>query len=782
MSRRRYSFLLSFNCSCGIGLSFLLFLFVLSGCSDPLDEKNAEATNAKNMVFTTSIVKPFSTTRGTPLADPTKLTSMGVFGYHTGFSSWEEVGSNTAPNKMNHQKWTQDSPNVWSTNEPVSWGSGISIAEKFTFWAYAPYATASNGLTVNGPVNGKGFPTLTYAVPTNLLEQPDLMVATAKNIHPTKANVNLAYKHALTCIAFKAKGSGQKITSVKVVGVSGAGTLSVDPSGTINWSNLSVPSTINYTAGLNAPEITTGTSLVDILQADGYLMMIPQTLTADAKLLVTVDEQEYTFKLNTQSVTTWAPGQLITYNIDADKCKINVITDWRDKSLSNSYIINPSTEKDLVYKIPVRRVNEFFNAPGNIYLSNSTAYSIEANDYWNVKLGWSSLSTLTLGSPGNTGIYISKKSGRGPDDYFEITVPKGMATTNRGNFIVNFYSDSSTAGNFAWSFHFWVTDYNPYADASAVENASDDNLPWVWDLDSGNGSLFRLGASSGLYGSKRCMDRPLGYVEGQPALYYQFGRKDPFPSPGGTSRLLTNSYFGSGATININYTMRFDYGGKETYTGPSFITGIPTTFYNGGIYYKSYPAIVGYSYTYFIWYKTLNWTGQFISGDYVWNDPQALQGSGRKSIFDPSPSGFKLPEKELYSALTGTLTYSSSLGGYEYKRNSDTQTRGLLLKYRGCLSPSKNLNLHIQTYNATTRVWEYNNTNYEQYARVVNYESNKFYYWTSTPNKTGVDDSYQSTTGASTQGNSWSIKTSPLTTFLSPIERVYGCEVLCVEE
>ena len=669
-----FCFLFSFSLAFGLAVALA---FLLTGCSDPLqeDDSESEGVNRTAIEFTTSVPPlttgrgaPMGSTRGTPITSPTALTSMGVFCYHTGFSSWATVGTNTAPNKMNHLQFTQNTPNVWSTASPVSWGADVSIAEKFTFWAYAPYATGTgasgNGLTLNAPAGGKGFPTLTYTVPTDITKQPDLMVATSKDIHPTTGKVPLAYKHALTCIAFKAKGSGQKITGVKVKGVAASGTLSVDAAGNPVWGSLSNPGTIEYTAGLNAAEITTGATLVDILNADGYLMMIPQTLTANAELIVTMDGEEYTFKLHTQDINTWTAGQLLTYGIDADAIDVGVITDYTQKSTtSNCYIINPSTEETLVYKIPVKRLNEFWASPGNVYGENNTAYSLEAGDAWSVSLLWATSSALVKTGTPTDAISISKASGIGPDDHFELTVPAGMATSNRGNFTVSIYVNS----RIVWNWHFWVTDYNPYSKGTAVSVATEDNEPWVWEVDGGR--LLRFSKSTDLlYKGKRFMDRAVGYIEGEMPMLYQYGRMNPFPNP------LKD---GVNHTFNLSYLYRYTssvsitkpYIGVSRPASVATAIGQPTYLYSTNGYqddpWSSDQTPIG----------PFDWcyTASSLKKNIYWNDPAAVLGTGKKSLFDPSPYGFRVPERGAFYSLSkvGNSTYNSTTNLFYTTRSSD---------------------------------------------------------------------------------------------------------------
>ena len=255
------------------------------------------------------------TSRGMPLGAASELTSMGVFCYHTQGQAWAAVAGSAAANRMNNTAWTQ-SEGTWTSNATVAWEPTDGYNDNFSFFGYTPRGTADNGITVSSTT---GTPKLTYTVPAIIGNQPDLMVASAKDVKPTSSAVNMAYKHALTCVAFKGIGAGETISAIKVKGVKTTGTLSLDASSGITWTNLGGELSTEFSAGLSNPGgvVTDGTA-TGVLAADGYLMMIPQTLTADAKVVVTINNTDYTFALQTAEVSAWAAGQRVTYTINTD--------------------------------------------------------------------------------------------------------------------------------------------------------------------------------------------------------------------------------------------------------------------------------------------------------------------------------------------------------------------------------------------------------------------------------------------------------------------------------
>lgn len=651
----------------------IVSLVLFNACQSHDSSFNETLDATKTIQFSTSINQ--MVTRGTPITATSQLTNMGVSCYHTGYDSWGTTEAIVTSKKQNWE-WTQ-SGSTWSSSETLNWGNGVAIGERFTFFGYTPLPTAANGITVTS--NTVGAPSLNYTVPTTIADQPDLMIAMAKDIHPTPGKVNLAYKHALTCLAFKALGDGQTITAVKVKGVSVSGTLNWDSSGNPVWSNLGPKTTSIYSAGLKSPSVTTTTTPTDILSTNGYLMMIPQTLGPDAKLIVTINGVNKEFNLSAQTATTWTAGQQLTYTINT---RNEILYDYTNLESSNCYIVNVKADKDLIYRIPIRRVNEFWNAPNNRYGSNDATNVIGENDVWTVGVLWFSNETIyvLIDPHGQSSIRLTKATGIGPDDYFEFKVPKYTQTYEilKGNFVLGL-SKGTTAprlpstgsnpsgkiGKILWSWHFWVTEYEPYGTPTALQNATNDGQTWAWGVTGGtlhkfqdfstssSNNNFTNGISnpwSTKYADKKIMGRILGNT-----MCYQYGRKDPFPA-------YTSKMYYDGGTF-ITYS--------TTYNNVSGPVSIAQTVYN---------PLTRYSGT-----LTTNWCSTTennidTSTSFLWNDPNVpTGGDGGKSIFDPSPYGFKLPENGTWSSffnssgmISGTTKYES--GSLFYTRVADNYT------------------------------------------------------------------------------------------------------------
>ena len=110
-------------------------------------------------------------------------------------------------------------------------------------------------------------------------------------------------------------------------------------------------------------------------------------------------------------------------------------------------------------------------------------------------------------------------------------------------------------------------------------------------------------------------------------LYYQWGRKDPFARSGSVKRILEDVTFG----------MLADKGFLQSKTAVEYATAHPDTFI-GNACEPSYD-----------WASTqLQWRN-----DNLWGDPKGyISASGRKSVYDPCPEGWKTAPRNAWSGFT----------------------------------------------------------------------------------------------------------------------------------
>ena len=360
-------------------------------------------------------------TRGTPVDLGTDMPGMGVFAFYTGnglSNDWAAQGSVAVPGFMNNVEVTNNS-GVWSYTNPVYWP--VAADANISFFAYSPFATGEYNATTNPNGNGitvnvsTGIPTISYTVPESCAAQPDLMVSALKNdLNKTTGSpvVSFAMGHALTSIGFKASGAGEEITGIKITDVITSGALTTAANGSITWNTSSSP--IDDFEAIPNGAILDGT-LSEVIEANGYLMMIPQTLGANSKLILTLsDNSEIEFDL---SGLTWTAGNKVIYNITLSSEDILIVTEslllYNNNSSSQTFAVTSTT--------------------GSGTAKSWTAdYSEDNGVTWTTTCpGWL---TIPASGPGGTNITqtatVATFAGVNLEDLILTTVPvKGSSTT-----------------------------------------------------------------------------------------------------------------------------------------------------------------------------------------------------------------------------------------------------------------------------------------------------------------------------------------------------------------
>lgn len=367
-------------------------------------------------------------------------------------------------------------------------------------------------------------------------------------------------------------------------------------------------------------------------------------------------------------------GGNVDYDPRIELVDLSALYIYDENDISNCYILNPINDTQEFY-IPIQgRINTFW---GNQGYENSSSYMLSFNDDWYVDILWSDISGIThtysntldyaVTSGGFTVqrvIVLSYKTPRGNiiegGTALKVTLSSDFYDNSNkyGNVTVGIRNSSYSSGlnNYCWSWHFWITDYDPDGDRSTVTRTTA-NPEYVWDVPGGEVVKYTSGSSyavwSNAYANKVMMDRPLGTISNltygttsatKGFLYYQYGRKDPFPTYS-TERTVSN-----GSTY---YYRTSDSSSGSSSDAMSALVRSPTLF--SGYYYPPYETSTKYKSTSIVWNDPkLDWT----SGDYTVDEG--------KSIFDPSPLGWKVP-----GCYTWYLWYGMASNTNYYKFTSN---------------------------------------------------------------------------------------------------------------
>ena len=343
---------------------------------------------------------------------------------------------------------------------------------------------------------------------------------------------------------------------------------------------------------------------------------------------------------------------------------------------ANSYMLKPPTRagSSTVFSIPVRRAAVFWNQPNTnmgLYGAGEGAaeYTLRETDTWRASLVWNQV-TYENGDPVGDDDLLITSSGTGfnPNNptgqpYIQVRVVPGM----RGNAVVAIRKKISDTdpmyGEILWSWHLWVTEYDPYIEMTPVEHNYLYTVP--------GGEIHRYADKAGTtlwtggaYSNGFIMDRNLGalVVMGGPnddilrnGLYYEWGRKDPFPKN------------------IVEPSVRSNNTGEPAGTGETAKANIRYSIHHPAVF------IPGQGQTDSSW-TSYDLEGPVLGADATWMDPRIDQhGSdyceAGKSVYDPCPYGWQVPTigtwSDFNSSTTILSTSAAKEGQYYYPEGYD---------------------------------------------------------------------------------------------------------------
>ena len=279
----------------------------------------------------------------------------------------------------------------------------------------------------------------------------------------------------------------------------------------------------------------------------------------------------------------------------------------------------------------IDRVNTFWGATGD---GNTPANILDDNSEWYAEVIWADFDyavgdKISIKRDGAT----AADYGTGIKEGLHVTI--GNLTTP-GNVIIGLKKKgaSSSSTDYLWSWHLWITDYNP--------DTRTDSEAWTTDnaYSTPGGQIHSYNDKSGVafwssdYNGSYIMDRNLGAVvstgsDGGAVLnttstdsygmLYQWGRKDPFPYANGVSTTIPTF-------------------GKIT-SWPDIISGTKTKAYTINNPHK------------FVTATTSQPTDWQIQDDESWKDEL-----NAKSLYDPCPYGWKIAPSDTYSNFSSATT------------------------------------------------------------------------------------------------------------------------------
>ena len=294
---------------------------------------------------------------------------------------------------------------------------------------------------------------------------------------------------------------------------------------------------------------------------------------------------------------------------------------------SNSYMINPSDGSAIRYVVPIEnRINTFWKSESGKLDDDWEAHLIGQGQAWVAEVIWQDIDRQVVRFIDEEGHTSNTYEGLGDDRYFSF-VTTDAAIGNPCNVVIGVRRAGAdwdeTEDGYMWSWHLWLTDYDPYEDVGQW-------IEGVYDYPVTGGSLQRYSSFDDIAGFAEThvyiMDRNFG-AKGYTREHgwalsagnmYQFGRKDPFPT---TDHVYDITGAAAGTITRLSGVIPL----YQTVVAPmSFIRQTID-----GVY---------------------DWSSEDRYRSYDWNDLllTAIGGNG-KSFFDPCPPGWRLPPQQIWS-------------------------------------------------------------------------------------------------------------------------------------
>lgn len=296
---------------------------------------------------------------------------------------------------------------------------------------------------------------------------------------------------------------------------------------------------------------------------------------------------------------------------------------------SNSYMVDLYAGP-VKYMVPIEnRINTYWTSESGKKNPDWEDYLVSGSQEWVAEVIWQDLEGVELKFANEDGSYTDTYRGLLDDRYFSFVLTDVDHDALGGNVVIGVRSGDSewnkAKDGYMWSWHIWVTDYNPYEYVGVWQEGK-------YEYEVPGGSLHRYSSMDAIpmYKNKYMMDRNFGakghrYEDGYTkcaGVFYQYGRKDPFPVSGTAALLRTNQ---SGEGVMIYQSVNS-----------------PLTYYKG---------VGGYV-----------WNEERTYDAYSWSDLNKMVKDGvGKSFFDPCPPGWRLPTNKVWSHFgTSTEAYASN--------------------------------------------------------------------------------------------------------------------------
>jgi len=476
--------------------------------------------------------------------------------------------------------------------------ANVPIAGTTCVCAYSPY-NASYGDATQLPLTAwMGLTTetsshdLLYALPTKAS-------SVSGEVSDTSFSLNSAYTMLrFTLGGFSAPGEINYISSLSIYNKN------LPASGSVNIIGASAAYGSTTKQSTSWMTCTVNKSLsehpvVDVLLPPCTLYDLSNTTL---NLIITIDGVQRVIKQDLAAnnlKSALVPGAIYPINVDLNGGL---------QPESNSYIVAPGTT---IY-IPVSRAT----------VGNTSNFP--DGSFFTCGLLWSDVSATHVVA---TAV----------DRYIKVT-----AGNTVGNSVI--YAKNAK-GDIVWSWHIWVTDYNPDTNSNGKTYANTSGLIWM------DRNLGATAVANGTSTFSTCG-----------GLMYQWGRKDPFPGSDGSivGRGIGQTIYGYIPPSDIGGTAVSDIS-NDNYVKYFSVGTSPVTVSNAFSYSVQYPLVYFGPWGGSTATATMSTTVE--GGAYSWNS-----SVNSKTIYDPCPVGWRVPISGLWADLKWrtAMTNANTVTAYDH--------------------------------------------------------------------------------------------------------------------
>ncbi|MDR2936398.1 MAG: hypothetical protein LBU80_03545 [Rikenellaceae bacterium] len=376
---------------------------------------------------------------------------------------------------------------------------------------------------------------------------------------------------------------------------------------------------------LNDPELPTRVGYVQPCEYSTIESILPSG-RGEGEYIVTI--RNLASNLNK---TDLSDIHALVLNVNTDKVPKLVTSTWFNLSSllpqsGNSVIVKPNSTVDISMTQVIKEFQEGFVSAMRIAATDDVTAGWVWADKPGTETGEGAVTAISVLTPSNSGLNTKIRVTTGPVE---------------GNVVVA----AKVNGRIVWSWHIWVTDYDPETMFYKYTSKGEARLGAP---DAGTSHIF--------------MDRNLGalgntYTPGSDdysafGMFYQWGRKDPLPGN------LNDRRGGDVNTLPVIYKPGAEAGTAVSLVSPSVTAGIRYSIEHPDAFIYTPNSLTGF------------WSWNDLSVETLanlWYDRTDVSDKVVKSVYDPCPAGWRLPSKGVLEGYDPTEDVATILANKGYK-------------------------------------------------------------------------------------------------------------------